>query len=112
MVSTDDRGLAAERTVLAWNRTALASVALAALMVRVVSSAFPVVGAVAVGVLLALAGAVGGFVCLRRASRLRHLGTRAGVLPPRVAGLVVGAVVVTGLVAVAIGIVKDGLLVV
>jgi uncharacterized membrane protein YidH (DUF202 family) len=111
-VSTNEPGLPAERTVLAWNRTALASVGLAALMVRVVSSAFPILGAVVVGILLVAAGMFGGMVCLRRAARLRHLGTRAGPLPPRVAAVVMAAAVVTGLTACAIGIVKDGLFVV
>lgn len=111
-MSTNEPGLPAERTVLAWNRTALASAGLAALMVRVVSSAFPIAGAAAVGVLLAVVGSFGGWVCLRRAARLRHLGTRAGALSPRVAAAVMAAAVVTGLTACAIGIVKDGLFVV
>jgi uncharacterized membrane protein YidH (DUF202 family) len=116
-VSTEPRGVpepgfAAERTVLAWNRTALASVGLAALMVRVVSSAFPFAGAVSVGVLLAAAGLLGGWACLRRAASLRRLGPRAGSLPPRVAALVVAAAVVVGVTACAISIVEDGLFVV
>jgi hypothetical protein len=98
--------------VLAWNRTALASVGLAALMIRVVSSAFPFAGAVAVGVLLGAAGSVGGLACLGRAARLRRLGTRAGSLPPRLAGLIVAAAAIVGLTACAISIVKDGLFVV
>ncbi len=111
-MTTNEPGLPAERTVLAWNRTALASVGLAALMIRVVSSAFPIAGAVAVGILLALAGSVGGLVCLQRSARLRHLGTAAGALSPRVAAVVMAAAVVVGLTACAIGIVKDGLFVV
>jgi len=111
-VSTNEPGLPAERTILAWNRTALASVGLAALMVRVVSSAFPIAGAVAVGVLLVAAGSLGGLACLRRAARLHHLGIRAGALSPRVAAVIMGAAVVTGLTACAIGIVQDGLFVV
>jgi uncharacterized membrane protein YidH (DUF202 family) len=105
-------GQPAERTILAWNRTALASVGLAAVMVRVVSSAFPLAGAIAVSVLLGTAGAVGGMACLRRAARLRQLGTRAGALSPRIAAFVVAAAVVAGLTACAIAIVKDGMFVV
>ena len=111
-MTTLEPGLPAERTILAWNRTALASAGLAALMIRVVSSAFPIVGAIAVGLLLGLAGALGGFACVRRAARLRQLGTGAGALTPRTAGVVVTAAVVTGLTACAIGIVQDGLFVV
>lgn len=111
-MSVNEPGLPAERTVLAWNRTALASAGLAALMVRVVSSAFPIAGAVVVGIVLGLAGAVGGLVCLRRAARLHHLGIRAGALSPRVAAVIMVAAVVTGLTACAIGIVKDGLFVI
>ena len=110
--NTSQPGQPAERTILAWNRTALASVGLAAVMVRVVSSAFPVAGAVAVGALLGAAGILGGMASLRRAARLRHLGTRAGALSPRIASLVMAAAVVVGLTACAIGIVKDGLFVV
>jgi uncharacterized membrane protein YidH (DUF202 family) len=111
-VSTNEPGLAAERTVLAWHRTAIASAGLAALMIRVVSSAFPIAGAVAVGIVLGLAGAGGGLICLRRATHLRHHGLAAGVLTPRVAAAIVAAAVVTGLTACAIGIAKDGLFVV
>jgi uncharacterized membrane protein YidH (DUF202 family) len=110
-VSPNEPGLPAERTILAWNRTALASVGLAGLMIRVVSSAFPVAGAVAVGILLGVAGAVGGLVCLRRAQHLHDLGMQAGALTPRVAAAVMAAAVVTGATACAIGIVKDGLFV-
>ncbi len=109
--NASEPGLPAERTILAWNRTALASAGLAAVMVRVVSSAFPFAGAVAVGVLLGVAGVLGGVACLRRAARLRHLGTGAGALSPRVAAVVMAAAVVAGLTACAIGIVKDGLFV-
>lgn len=107
-----EAGLQAERTVLAWHRTALASAGLAALMVRVVSRAFPFAGAVAVGVVLGLVGALGGFVCLQRAADLRHRGLAAGALTPRVAAAIMVAAVVTGLAACAIGIVQDGLFVI
>lgn len=108
----NERGLAAERTVLAWQRTALASVVLAGAMVRVVAKAFPLGGAVAVGVVLALAGASGGLICLHRAGRLRHRGIAAGPLDPRLAGAIVAVAVVTGLAACGIALVKDGLFVV
>jgi uncharacterized membrane protein YidH (DUF202 family) len=107
----NERGLAAERTVLAWQRTALASVVLAGAMIRVATRAFPFFGAVAVGVVLGLAGVAGGFVCLRRAGRLRRLGTGAGPLAPRVAAAIVAVAVVTGLAACGIALVKDGLFV-
>jgi hypothetical protein len=61
---------------------------------------------------LVLAGSAGGWVCLRRAARLRHLGTRAGALSPSVAAVVMTAAVITGLTACAISMVKDGLFVV
>jgi uncharacterized membrane protein YidH (DUF202 family) len=108
----NDPGLPAERTVLAWQRTALASVVLAGAMIRVAAKAFPVRGAIAVGVLLALAGLAGGFGCLRRAGHLRRQGTGAGPLSPRLAMIIVGVAVVTGLVACGIALVNDGLFVV
>lgn len=109
---SDDQGLATERTVLAWNRTALASVVLAGAIVRVAVKAFAWRGAVLVGGVLVVAGVAGGLACVVRASRLRSSRLAAGPLPPRVALVVVVGAVVVGLAAFGIAVVQEGLFVV
>lgn len=93
-----DEGLQAERTSLAWERTALGLAANAALLARAGGEGVPTARVVAF-VLLGLAG--GGLVLARSRYLRRDAALRGGAADPGHAPLLaVGAVVVTASVAI------------
>ncbi len=94
-----DRGLQAERTELAWVRTALSCGGLAVVATHLADDKFAAAGAVLVGAVVAVPGLVGFRL---RIGRLR----RGWSGPPRVAGagavrLLVATVVLADLIALA-----------
>jgi len=103
-----DAGLQPERTVLAWQRTALASTAMGAVLVRVVARVLSAEAAVVAGTLAALAAIAGGFVALERSRRLRSHGLASGAMSPFEARTIVGAMLVIAAVAFLVGTFADG----
>jgi hypothetical protein len=90
----DHTGLQAERTQLAWIRTALATGALAALATRLGGGPSTVL-AIALGLIVALPGAAASLVRIRELQR--EPVPRAA--PPSTVGLLATSVVLAGLVA-------------
>lgn len=99
-----DAGLQSERTVLAWQRTALSAAGLAVIVARVISGVASVAAAIVASLAALVAAIMAGLVAVERSRRLRAHALDAGAMASSEAKTIVGSVLVIAVLSLLVGV--------